>query len=103
MDFFKNINQYDAELRTLLTDSFPCIEGASKHHDATSAVRLQGLAEPNPVVIGEATARTATPEAKERGLPFSPFVTLADGMCLMEREDRKPFSSSTPVPKEERP
>jgi hypothetical protein len=26
---------------------------------------------------------TATPEAKERVLPFSPFVTLADGMCLI--------------------
>ena len=87
----------------LSAKNFSITTGKRKHHDATIAVRLQGLAEPNPVVIGEATARTATPEAKERVLPFSPFVTLADGMCLMEREDRKPFSSSTPVPKEERP
>jgi hypothetical protein len=40
--------------------------------------------------------QTATPEANE-------FVTLADGMCLMKREDRKPFSLSTFVTQEERP
>jgi len=29
--------------------------------------------------------QTATPEANERVLLSSPFVTLANGMCLMER------------------
>jgi hypothetical protein len=48
-------------------------------------------------------AQTATPAAHERVLPSSPFVTLPDGMCLKERENRKPFSLSTFVPKEERP
>jgi hypothetical protein len=30
-------------------------------------------------------AQTATSEANARVLPCSPFVTLPDGMCLMER------------------
>ena len=68
-----------------------CTVVISCEHFLTKWVLLPGI------------TQTATPEANERVLPSSPFVTLADGMCLMKREEQKPFSLSTFVTQEERP